>query len=515
MVFQELAWEQMLDNSPLVAVNSDIEGATGGERLLNIIPESERLRAAVVGAAGLRRIDANGERTVDVPIAMLLTDRRIVFAAVSSGGLGPADDARSIPYKALAGIDLAGGRLEFTTTGGVTWSVGLPAADGAAEDAIARDLLWIGRVRSRVVAVRNDVDLAAGRIDEAAEGRAWSAGVERYTAARRALDELVQAVDLTEPVADGALAPELSDIERALERAYTNLVIGRAQSRLTLGQQLMENGDVEQASEVLETAHEDYAAAERHATALERGDMFRFGEQRTIETRLKRLGWEMEAVAAEPLRQAHEAKMLAQSTRDTDATVAHWERAFHRFGTALALDWGDEDRYVGHDRERVREELSNAAGQLLAIHQTLARTSWDAGVEHHAAGETKPAIRQLESAIDHLERAHDLAGQFRPSAAAEMARRLESMREGRRRVRFHGSPDESSQSEAEPVGQSTREMPAAISPSELSEMDSPGTASADDEPDTVPTADEPDPVPTNDEADEVGLVLDPGPEDPA
>lgn len=454
-------------NPPLVAVDDEYAGVAGASTFQSITSESETVRAAVVGAPRLERHEAKAQRTVDVPIAMVVTDRHVRFAAAGALGDPTADEAGSIAYRDLAGAAVTRGVLELSTVDGITWRVPLPAADAAAEDAIARDLLWIGELRSRVVAARNDVELAVGRIESAAGERAWDEGTKRYTAARTTLDDLVQSIDLTDGVAEVDLAPELTSMERRLERAYTILLIRRAQSRLTLGQQLMENGDVEQAAEVLDTAYGDYEEASAHATALERGDAFVFGEQRAVETRLERLRWEMEAVAAEPRRQAHEAKLLARATADPDETLEHWERAFHRFGSTLALDWGD-DEFVAQDREAVREELANAAGQLLAIHQTLARTSWDSGVEHHADGEVKAAIRKLESAVDHLERAHEIALEFRPEAASDMEARLESMRNGVRRVREHGAPDSDGTT---PPEESPPRESDVITANELSDMD--------------------------------------------
>lgn len=454
-------------NPILMAVDDEFEGVAEVPALSSIISESEWVRAAVVGAPRLERQTEDAQRTVDVPIAMVLTNEQVRFAAARTLGDPDAEEAGSLAYRDLAGADVTRGVLELSTVDGITWRVPLPAADAAAEDAIARDLLWLGELRSRVIAARNDVDLAVGRIDSAAGDRDWEEGTDRYAATRATLDDLVQLIDLTDGIAAADLAPELTSVERRLERAQAMLLIQRAQSRLTLGQQLMENGDIEQASEVLDTAYDDYESAPAHATALDRGDAFVFGEQRAVETRLERLRWEMEAVAAEPLRQAHEAKMLAQSTADPDDTLEHWERAFHRFGATLALEWG-EDEFVARDHEAIREELANAAGQLLAIHQTLARTSWDAGVEHQEAGAAKVAIRKLESAVDHLERAHEIAIEFRPEAASDMEARLKSMQDGVRRVREHGAPGSAEPPTAE---ETATEETDVITASELSQLD--------------------------------------------
>lgn len=458
----------MDQNGPYIADSTEIEDSLTTADIESITDESESVRAAVVGPDGLSRRDDGDERRVDVTVVLVETDRRIVFAEADA----LATAAGSIRFPELGGTDVDANGITLTTTDGVIWRFPFPEGDDRLER-IAAELRWLGRVRGAVVAASNDVDLAAGTIRTRAAARDWEDGDAAYRDARGTLDDVIGMVQRTAPIDEEVLAPELTGLERTLECAYAELLIERASSRLTLGQQLMENGDIRQAADVLEDARADHAAATLHADAVERGDAFRFGEQRELEDRLQRLDWEMQAVAAEPLRQAHEAKMLARSTSDPDETVEHWERAFERFGTVLALDWGGDDRYVAEDPAAVREELANAAGQLLAVHGTLARTNWDAGVDHQAAGEAKPAINRLSTAADHLERAHELAEEFRPDAAPEMARRLDSMREGLERLRYHASPADVETPDSAPADDpsTAREAPAAISAAELSELD--------------------------------------------
>ena len=459
----------MDQNRSTVANPTEVAGPVSAAALEDIVSESERVRAAVVGPAGLRRVEGADERRVDAAVALVLTDRRIVFTAADSIG---SDDtaAGSLEFHELAAVDVGEDRLELSTTGGVTWRFPLPAEGSERTDAVARDLGWIGHVRGRVVAARNDVQLAAGAIGDAAGNRNWEAGTETYRDARATLDEVIQAVQRTTPVAQEHLAPDVTELERTLEGTYADLLVDRARSRLTLGQQLTENGDVEQAAEVLEGARADYETANAHAEALERGDAFRFGEQRALVNRLERLEWEVEAVTAEPLRQAHESKLLAESSDDPETALDHWEVAFHRFGTVLALEPASGVDAVD-DRATIRAELGNAAEQLLAIHEALARAEWDAGVDSHEAGDVAAAIDPLANAVDHLERAHELASEFRPDAAPAVADRLSALRDGLDRVRAtaEGSPDGDAGADVEEsTGEDERSQ---ITASELADLD--------------------------------------------
>lgn len=446
--------------------------------LQSITTENETVRAAAVGPDGLHRVASDQERHVDITVVMVVTDRRIVFVAADALGEDPDAAAGSIAYADLAGVDLEAGELTLATTDDLSWRFALPESADGATGAVGADLRWIGQVRNRLLATDNDVRLAAGTIRMHAEDREWAEATASYRDARTALDELVGMVQRTRPIPDQVLAPELDRLERTLERAYAELLLERANSRLTLGQQCLSNGDVEQAADILDEVAAYHRSAHGHADALQRGDAFRFGEQRDLDERLERLEWAMGALAAEPLRQAQEAKMRARSTTEADGTVEHWERALDRFRAVLDLEWGPDDRYIAEDPAAVREDLADAASQLLAVHQTLSRTEWDAGVDHHQEGEPKPAIRHLSTAIDHLERAHELAEEFRPDAVDELGRRLESMREGRNRVRYHASPFEpAAEVGHEATDQPSTEAdpadggPATITADELSAID--------------------------------------------
>jgi hypothetical protein len=160
---------------------------------------------------------------------------------------------------------------------------------------------------------------------------------------------------------------------------------------------------------------------------VRRGDDFRFGEQRELRADLDRLEWEIDAVAAEPLRQAHEAKVSAANTADPTEAVAHWEDAFRRYDDVLTLEWGEGDRQFAGDREAVREERAAAADRLVECHRELARDRWDRGVDHERDGETKAALRTCETAVENMERAADLAEEFRADEAERIRRRHRDM----------------------------------------------------------------------------------------
>lgn len=421
-------------------------GALDEATLQDITTENERVRAGVRSPAGLTRLEGGDERHVDVAVVMVVTDRRVLFVSGASGpGSDGGADAGSLAYADIAGVavqdaeqGLASRVLEFSSTGGVRWQFPLPA-DNETVDAAVRHLRWIGEVRTRLVATKNDVDLAAGEIDDYADAMDWEQAEAVYESARGNLDRVIDAVHVTEPVTDEALAPELTELERTLESAYAALYIERSTSQLTLGQQLVENEDYEQARKVLQRAQSLSEVARDRAETVERGDAFMFGEQRELEHDLDRLAWEIEAVSAEPIRQAHEAKILATNTEDPEVAVEHWERAFRRYGNVLTLEWSDDERHFAGDREEVRAEMAAAAEELVTLHRDIARTRWNDGVARHEDGGVKDALRLYTEAQEHLSRAYELAEEFDQAAADDVGDQLENIVDSLTRVREHAT----------------------------------------------------------------------------
>lgn len=412
-------------------------GALTEEVLSNIISDNERVRAAFTSPGGLTRIAGDEERHVTFTVVMIVTDRRILFVSGdASGDIGSSSG--SLPYDDIAAVGIDRGEtdvLALSMANGVRWEFPVPDADPEVVDSVLRHLRWVGVLRSRLVSCRNDVELAAGEIREHAGAMEWEKAEAAYDTVRSTLDELICAVQWTEPIPDEVIAPELTEMERTLERAYARLFIERAESQLELGRQLVENGDYDQARSVVDAAQRYHQRATERADAVERGDSFRFGEQRELRDDLDRLGWEIESVAAEPLEQAHEAKVRAMNAENPAAAVGDWETAFRRYGSVLTLEWGNDDRQFAGDTEEVRAELHASADRLVECHRELARDEWETGTDRERDGDIKGALRAWSDAVAHMERASDLAAEFRPEDADEIERRRGRMAETLRAMR--------------------------------------------------------------------------------
>lgn len=415
---------QSTDNSDSEPENTYSDDFSRFGSLDDIIDDNERVNTVLVSDSGLTRVGGDGHNEVEFAVGMVVTDRRILFAAVDSEMMG---DTGTLPYAELAAVTVDEGSLELATTDGVVWQFPVADADDESVGSALRHLRWIGQVRSRLVSIRNDVEMVAGEIRAQAAEMNWEQARETYEQTREQLDDLICTVQCTAPLEDAVLAPDLATTERTLEGAHTRLYIERARSQLELGRHLVRNEDYDQASKVLEQAQEYYESAREWREVIKRGDSFQFGTQRDLQNDLEDLGWEIETVAAEPIRQAHEQKILAQNADDEEQAVEHWEGAFRRYGNVLTLEWGDSERNFAGDPQQVREEMRYAATHLIDNHETVARSKWNEGAKMEQNGALGAAVQRCKSATDHLERAHELAGEFDPARADTIASRLQTM----------------------------------------------------------------------------------------
>lgn len=455
--------------------------------LNSLISDNETVFGSFRNEDGVTRIKGEDRVDIEQPVVTAVTDRRILFSTPVEDGSG----AVSLDYAEIASISVVDETLILQTADGIgiEWSLSI---DGSATPALQRHLCWIGDLRSRVRSCQNDVELAAGEIHTLAADMAWEEAIESYQQTRSQLDTLLNDIFATEPVAGPDLAPELTDIERTLEKAHTRLFIERAESQLELGRQLLENGDYEQGRKVLKQTQQYRRQAKQNRSEIERGDAFQFGAQRSLKEDIQSLGWKIETVAAEPVRQAHEAKIKAQAADVPGEAVSHWEQAFRRYGHVLTLEWGSDERNFTGDPDRLRDELEQAATELIDLHGTLADDSWNEGVDRQEAGDQKAALRHCLDAQKNLERAHELAATFQPDRVDQIASRLETMTDEVMRMRHASTPEageaqgsrgpaeaergdtfvrsagNESEAESEGEGSAKRGLPSA---SELAEMD--------------------------------------------
>jgi tetratricopeptide (TPR) repeat protein len=419
------------------------------------VADNEHPRAALISKGGVVRSENGATERIGSPAVVVVTNARLLF-------ITPDENMEmqewSAYYSDLAEVSIereAANRVEVSTCEGVGWRCTLPNANPEVLDAVTRHLRWVGRVRAQVLALEERVDEAAEDIREHAANMDWDAAHEVYQAVREKLDTLVTNVQLTTPMADDTLAPELTDIERTLEEANVRLYIERASSQLELGRYLVEHEDYDRAADVLARARQLHQQADGQSDAVKRPDAFAFGRQRDLTEDIERLEWELQAVAAEPVRQAQEASIKADETDDPDAAVEYWETAVRRYDRILDLDWWKQAQEAAEDVDDARGERDRAVRQLVETRTEIAGERWREGVRSHERGDTAGALERLETALSHLDRAHELAVEFDHDDADGLSAHLSEVRSAidtlqEDPVRRSGSSDEDSLTDVTP-----------------------------------------------------------------
>ena len=371
----------------------------------------------------MTRDTGTGPESIGSPAVVVVTDTRLLFITPDTS----EDDAElghySVRYDELECVvvdDEETTRLRARTLDDVGWETVLPNADPEVLESLSRHLHWVGRIRKRLVGLQNRMDDIAKEIREEAREMNWDESRATYREARNAIDELILAVQLTAPISDSVLAPELSDIERTLEDANVRLYIERAQSQLELGRYLVEHENYDRASEVLERARRLHLQAEGQSDAVRREDAFQFGRQRDLSEEVERLGWDIDALASEPVRQAQEARVHARETNDARTAVEYWETAFQRYDRMLDLDWLDRTGAEADETDDVEGARDEALEQLVEQHRTIGEESLAEAENEHDEGNTAEALARCEEADEHFSRARNLVLDFELGGIADI-----------------------------------------------------------------------------------------------
>ncbi|MFB6233370.1 MAG: hypothetical protein ABEH61_03830 [Haloarculaceae archaeon] len=259
----------------------------------DIIADSETVVGTLVSREGLAYEDGGNRRQVPGPVVVVATDRRVVFATEDGRDI----DAGSLGYGEVASVESGDDEVAVVTTDGVRCE--LTHGPNGSPDGTVSHLRWVGELRNRLLACRNDVELAAGAIRDYASSRECEEAGEHYRELRTRLDGLVDDVQRTRPIPDAVLAPELTAMERTLERAGAQFRVARAETALRAARHLLDTDRFEQAGMALETAWSHADRARSHVASAERGDGFQFGRQRAIRSSLDRLFSDIEALARE------------------------------------------------------------------------------------------------------------------------------------------------------------------------------------------------------------------------
>jgi hypothetical protein len=336
----------------------------------------------------------------------VITDTRVLFAVGHSGG----DRTLSVSLPDVVDVrtedGLIGGAFVVETVDDERYRFPcrgdlehvreyLDAAVGVwtrAERQVEQASEKVERLRSAFEAGNTDVVLAAvGDVEET------------LSDAREAADALEGARRTIETEAR-AVREELAAIERRAHAESAEQARERAHVR-------WDDQDYEAAFDDLDEADEAYAAA-LAVDADEPDDDLLEGRRETLADERARL-------AGAPVERAAHAADVAAAAEDPGAAVEWWGTAVDRYETALSLDWGRDDRRFGGDPEQLREELADAARELVSAYCTLARKHL---AEAEANGEQTPDATGVadELAAEALAEARGVATERVPDALEEV-----------------------------------------------------------------------------------------------
>lgn len=138
-----------------------------------------------------------------------------------------------------------------------------------------------------------------------------------------------------------------------------------------------------------------------------------------LEERRETLADERDRLAGAPVERAEHAADVAAAADDPGGAVDWWETAVERYETALSLDWGRDDRRFGGDPEAMRENLADAARELVTAYCDLAREHVEDGDSDREANPDAAAVA-YELAAEALAEAREVATERVPDAVDEV-----------------------------------------------------------------------------------------------
>ena len=211
---------------------------------------------------------------------------------------------------------------------------------------------------------------------------------------------------------------DLSALERRAHAEYAEQARERAHVR-------WDDGDYEAAMDNVDEADDAYAAA----LAIDGEEP----EDELLTERRGTLAEERDRLSSAPLDRAEHAVDVAEAAGDPGSAVEWWETAVERYETALSLDWGRDDRRFAGTADALRDDLADAARNLVTAHCEQARehvaagdevrdaTPDRAGTEYERASEALAAAREVTR-----ERVPDATDEI-DAVAATLEERLESL----------------------------------------------------------------------------------------
>lgn len=366
------------------------------------------------GKGDLSQTHDGETRTVTLSSAgeamVVVTDRRLLFVVADP------DDQRvaEVPYLDLKDVNAADGLLKSRLTVAV-WNEGEYSIRTAGGDTLGAAVGYLREVSTcwqQVVAAVEDAAERTEDLGEALEAGELEAARDAREAATAKLDRAAGKLDEFDHEPPAPLVDRVEQARADLAQTQIRGHFARAKTLMTEAQAQTDAG-------AYTGAFRSYWHARDHLeTALSTARKADISKPAAIESKLDTIETRLDHLRVRPTALAQQAVERAEGTDKLDVEVEAWQEAFEHYRDALTAGWGTDIEFAGDTRD-IRFQTEVVVANLIDARRRLA-TQYE-----EAADATEEPEPLYDDALDQLETARELAGEFRSGDAERIAAHID------------------------------------------------------------------------------------------
>ena len=274
-----------------------------------------------------------------------------------------------------------------------------------------------------MIAALDDARERSAEMGEAIEAGDLEAARDQREAATEKLDKARQYLGRFEIDSPAALQARIAEVERDRARTEIRTRIARAETLITEAGHHTQNRAYTQAYRSFWYARDHLETAQAIARKSD------LSEPAEIQSKLDTIENRLSHLEVRPRALAQQACERARGTDKLTVEIEAWQEAFEQYRDALTAGWGTDIDFSG-DVDKLRARIETVVANLIERRQDLAAQLEGEG-DKHRRGHPDTAREHYDEALDQLERAHQLAREFRAGDAEAL--RLERERLGSKR----------------------------------------------------------------------------------
>jgi len=378
------------------------------------IADDEPIVHRLPGKKALVHEHDDEEQTIPIPAGgdalAVVTDRRLLFVLA-----GPDDEqVIELPYVDLKAVDANDGLLRSTLTI-AAWGEGRYSLRTAGGDRLAAAVEYLRAASDcwqQVLAALDDAEEQTAVLGEQLEAGNLESARDAREAATAKLDRAADKLDDFRHEPPAPLTERLSTARADLAQTQIRGHFARAKTLMTEAERQTDAG-------AYTGAFRSYWHARDHLeTALSTARKADISKPAAIESKLETIETRLEHLRVRPTALAQQAVERAEGTDKLDVEVEAWQEAFEHYRDALTAGWGADIEFAGDTRD-IRFQTEVVVANLIDARRRLA-----AAYEDEAAAAEEPE-QLYDDALDQLETARELAGEFRSGDAERIATHIE------------------------------------------------------------------------------------------